>query len=234
MTLTKPRLVLFAKAAQAGAAKTRLAPALGMQGAADLARHMLDFALGQALATGLGPVELCMSPAPSDPAWRGMTLPAAVMCTSQGAGGLGQRMNRAVHRVTQASKEPVLLMGTDCPALTAARLVEAAGQLQSHDAVLVPATDGGYVLIGLNAPCPAVFSQMSWSTSRVSAETLRRMADLSMRVWRSPPLHDIDEPADLVHLPAGYPFSLFKKTTVSPICTGSGSSLFNRDCSIAY
>lgn len=216
MTMNKPRLVIFAKAPQAGAAKTRLTPALGAQGAAELARHMLGHALRQALAAGLGPVELCMSPAPLDSAWRGIALPDAAVRTSQGEGDLGQRMARAVHRVTMQHRQPVLLIGTDCPALTAARLAEAARQLQTHDAVLIPATDGGYVLIGLNAPCPEVFSRMQWSTSLVAAETLRRMAALSLRVWRGLPLPDIDEPADLVHLPADIPLPPFLKEKRPP------------------
>ncbi|MHB1199356.1 MAG: TIGR04282 family arsenosugar biosynthesis glycosyltransferase [Polaromonas sp.] len=202
--MNKPRLVLFAKAPQAGVVKTRLIPALGAQGATTLARQMLNHTLQQALAARIGPVELCMSPVPQDPAWRGINVPDAVLHTAQGEGDLGQRMARAVHRVTTQQRQPVLLIGTDCPALTAERLTEAARQLQTHDAVLVPATDGGYVLIGLKAPCPDVFSQMRWSTPTVAFDTLRRMAALHMRVWQGPWLHDIDEPADLAHLPAEF------------------------------
>ena len=211
MTLNRPRLVLFAKAPQAGAVKTRLIPALGAAGAAELARNMLSHTLQQALAARLGPVELCMSPAPQDPDWRGIAVPDAVLRTAQGEGDLGQRMARAVHRVTTQHRQPLLLIGTDCPALTAARLTEAAGQLQAHDAVLIPATDGGYMLIGLKAPCPEVFTQIRWSTSEVAAETLRRMAALNMRVWQGPRLHDIDEPADLAHLAADFHCAQFLK-----------------------
>ncbi len=209
MTTNRPRLVLFAKAPQAGLVKTRLIPALGAQGAAALARHMLSHTLQQAIAARIGPVELCMSPAPQDPAWHGINVPDAVLRTAQGAGDLGQRMARAVQRVTTQHRQPVLLMGCDCPALTAAQLDGAARQLASHDAVLVPATDGGYVLIGLKAPCPEVFSQMCWSTSTVAAETLHRMAALDLRVWQDLPLHDIDEPADLAQLPDSFCFPQF-------------------------
>lgn len=192
-------LVIFAKAPQPGAAKTRLIPALGAEGAADLARRMLVHTLQQALAAGVGPVELCMSPAPGNKAWHGVALPAGVTCTAQGEGDLGQRMARAVARVT--GQQPVLLFGTDCPALTAAHLREADRQLARHDAVLLPVADGGYILIGLKAPCPELFTDMAWSTPAVADETLSRMAALGLRVWRGPKLHDIDEPADLSHLP---------------------------------
>jgi rSAM/selenodomain-associated transferase 1 len=196
-----PRLVVFAKAPQPGLAKTRLIPALGAQGAADLARRMLQNTLDRALAANVGTVELCMSPAPGTPDWAGVSLPAGVECSDQGAGDLGQRMARAVDRVTTALAQPVLLMGTDCPALSAQHIAQAALRLQQHDAVLVPVADGGYVLIGLHAPCPTVFADMAWSTAVVAGETQRRLAALGRSVWTGPLLHDIDEPGDLVHLP---------------------------------
>ena len=200
----QPRLVVFAKAPQPGSAKTRLIPALGPEGAAALASRMLDHALTQALAADTGQVELCMSPPPGDPAWKEITIPAAVLRTAQGEGDLGERMARAVRRVTAKDGQPVLLMGSDCPGLTAAVIREAAGQLQTHDAVLVPVADGGYVLIGLKSPCPSLFAAMPWSTATVALETLHRMAALNLKVWLGPLLHDIDEPADLAQLPAGF------------------------------
>ena len=202
--LHSPRLVIFAKAPQAGNVKTRLIPALGAQGASALAQRMLAHGLQQALQSNAGPVELCMSPPPGDGAWDNVAIPAAVLRSAQGEGDLGERMARAVRRVTVESAQPVLLMGSDCPALTAAVIQEAARQLQTHDALLVPVADGGYVLIGLKSPCPTLFTQMPWSTASVAAETLSRMAALGFKVWRGPLLHDIDEPADLAHLPAGF------------------------------
>ena len=193
-------LVVFAKAPQAGAVKTRLIPALGEQGAADLALRMLQHTLQQALDADVGPVELCMSPGPDDPAWAGVALPATVLRTDQGDGNLGQRMARAVERVT-VSGHAILLMGTDCPALNAARIAEASQALAQHDAALVPVADGGYVLVGLHAPRPAIFTDMAWSTPSVAAVTLQRLAMLGQRVWVGPTLHDIDEPADLVKVP---------------------------------
>lgn len=198
------RLVIFAKAPQPGAVKTRLIPALGADGAAALARAMLEHTLQQALAAGLDAVELCMSPAPGEPAWRGVALPAGVACTAQGDGDLGERMDRAMQRALTLHPGPVLLIGTDCPALDSKHLREAARQLAEHDAVLLPVADGGYVLIGLQAPCPAIFTHMAWSTSTVAAETRQRLSALGLRVWQGPTLHDIDEAADLAHLPARF------------------------------
>jgi rSAM/selenodomain-associated transferase 1 len=194
------RLVIFAKAPVAGAVKTRLIPALGAQGAAALAQRMLLHTLQQALASGAGPVELCMSPAPDAPAWTGIDLPEGIERSDQGEGDLGERMARAVHRVTTTLAQPIVLMGTDCPELTASHIAQAAHQLIRHDAVLTPVADGGYVLIGLHAPCPALFADMPWSTPVVAGETLGRMAALNLSVWRAATLHDVDEPTDLVHV----------------------------------
>ena len=198
------RIVVFAKVPLAGFVKTRLIPALGAQGAAALASRMLSYTLAQALAAGEQAVELCMSPAPLDAAWKSVARPQAVESSAQGEGDLGERMNRAMNRALARQQGPVLLMGTDCPALNTAHILEAARQLEQHDAVLVPAADGGYVMIGLRLPCPSLFNDMAWSTPVVAAQTLRRMASLNLRVWSGPLLHDIDEPADLQYLPASF------------------------------
>ena len=205
--VSTPRLVVFAKAPLAGLAKTRLIPALGAQGAARLAGRLLDHALAQAIQARLGPVELCLSPGPDEAVWHGVERPEGVSCVDQGEGDLGARMARAVHRVTAGPHgQPILLMGTDCPQLTAGILRDAAAHLAQHDAVLIPVADGGYVLLGLRAPCPALFSEMAWSTPAVAAETLRRLAALGLNVWLGPTLHDIDEPADLRFLPGSWNF----------------------------
>jgi rSAM/selenodomain-associated transferase 1 len=145
-----------------------------------------------------------MSPGPGASAWDGVALPPDLNLSDQGEGDLGQRMARAVDRVTTTLAQPVLLMGTDCPALSAAHIAHAAQQLQQHDAVLVPVADGGYVLMGLHAPCAEVFSNMAWSTATVASETIRRLELQSRSVWLGPRLHDIDEPEDLVHLPRSF------------------------------
>ena len=106
-----PRIVIFAKAPVAGLAKTRLIPALGAQGAALLATALLDHAVAQALASGVGPVELCVTPAPADPLWSGLAPQATLTWSDQGDGDLGERMARAAQRVLDAG-EPVLLMSS--------------------------------------------------------------------------------------------------------------------------
>jgi hypothetical protein len=196
--MTPVRIVIFAKAPVPGRVKTRLITVLGAAGAAQLAARMLDRALAQALAAAAGPVELCMSPAPDAPEWAGIALPAGIDVSDQGEGDLGVRMARPAQRAV-ARGEAVLLTGTDCPDLTAARLRVAAAQLAGHDAVLHPAEDGGYPLLGMRVFDASLFEDMPWSTPAVADLTLERLAALGWKVWVGDTLRDIDEPADLLH-----------------------------------
>lgn len=196
----RTRILVFAKAPEAGRVKTRLIPALGALGAADLACRLLRHTLAEALAAGLGPVELCASPAPVDPAWRAMALPRGVVLSDQGEGDLGARMGRAAQRALQ-TEGAVLLIGTDCPALDAPRLRAAAADLARHGATLHPAHDGGYVLLGLTRFDTTLFVDMAWGSATVAAATRERFAALGWPLHEGETLHDIDEPGDLVHLP---------------------------------
>ncbi len=194
------RIVIFAKAPVAGLVKTRLIPALGAQGAANLARLMLCRTLEHALAANVGPVELCASPSQKETVWQSITLPATVAWSSQGEGDLGARMARATKRITGAG-ESILLVGTDCPELDAAHLRRAATSLEHYDAVLAPAFDGGYVLLGLNRFDASLFKDIAWSTDTVALETQLRLAQLKWQPHYLPMMHDIDEPGDLQWLP---------------------------------
>jgi rSAM/selenodomain-associated transferase 1 len=198
--VSRTRILVLAKAPIPDRVKTRLIPALGATGAARLARHMLDHTLGQALAAGIGPVELCASPDFAHPDWARVPLPGGVETSDQGEGDLGARLARAA-RPPLDRGEPVLLIGTDCPELTARHLRVAATALDEHDAALYPAADGGYVLLGLRTFHPSLFADIPWSTSAVADLTLERMRVLAWRVWLGDALRDIDEPGDLAHLP---------------------------------
>ena len=96
--------------------------------------------------------------------------PAGVELRDQGDGDLGQRMARAVEEGVQQGI-PVLLIGTDCPQLTAQLLRQAAEALSNHDSVLFPASDGGYVLLGLRHSHPRVFAEITWSSASVASST---------------------------------------------------------------
>ena len=195
------RIVIFAKAPQAGLAKTRLIPALGAQGAADLAHCMLMHTLDKAIAANIGTVELCVTPAPADPVWQTLGMPETVRWSDQGAGDLGERMARAARRVIDGG-EAVVLIGTDCPELSVEHLRQADSELQRVDASLFPTADGGYALLGLNQFHRSLFADIAWSTDSVAFQTLCRLGQLGWTVQSHATLHDIDDPADLKWLPS--------------------------------
>jgi uncharacterized protein len=189
-------IAVLAKAPLPGLAKTRLIPALGADGAAMLAARLIERAIATAQTAALGPVTLWCAPDESHPVFAAMPQKYGVALARQPDGDLGARM----HEAAVAANRPALVIGSDCPALTAAHLREAADALRDHDAVLIPAEDGGYVLIGLRQPCEALFSGMQWSVASVMAETRRRLRSLGLS-WRElAPLWDIDTPENLARL----------------------------------
>lgn len=193
------RIIVFAKAPQAGFAKTRLIPMLGEQGAADLARHMLHYTVQAAVEAKIGTVELCVTPDIRAPAWRDIRLPPDIEISAQGEGDLGARMARAAQRANRQG-ECVLLIGTDCVEMSPGLLQEARQRLLDHDAVIHCTADGGYALLGLNAFHSTLFENMPWSTDAVAVNTLQRLALLGWSVHVGQMLHDVDEPQDVQHL----------------------------------
>ena len=193
--------MVFAKAPTPGRVKTRLVPALGEEGAAQLQRQLIEGALRTALAAELGPVELWCAPETSDAFFAHCAKQHGVSLHGQGEGDLGMRMARALeHALAQDPR--ALLIGSDCPALTAQYLREAAAALAGgNDAVLIPAEDGGYVLIGLaRGPSPQLFDGMVWGAATVMQETRARLARLNWRWCELATLWDVDRPQDLQRL----------------------------------
>jgi glycosyltransferase A (GT-A) superfamily protein (DUF2064 family) len=96
------------------------------------------------------------------------------------------------------SECPALVIGTDCPALEPKHLLDAANALrEGAEAVIIPAEDGGYVLIGLRRPQPDLFTNVQWGTKSVMADTRRRAAELGLAVRELAPLWDVDLAEDL-------------------------------------
>jgi len=195
------RIMIFAKAPTPGRVKTRLIPALGESGAAQLQRQLIERTLRVAVAAGLGTPELWCAPDPDDSFFAVCAKRYGISLRPQGEGDLGMRMARALESALAAGS-PGLLIGCDCPALTPAYLREAAAALAGgNDAVLGPAEDGGYVLIGLARSQPAqLFQDIAWGSASVMQETRTRLARGNWR-WRELPLlWDVDRPEDLRRL----------------------------------
>jgi uncharacterized protein len=191
-------IAILAKAPVAGFAKTRLIPALGAEGAAALAARLIEHTVGICAAAATGPVTLWTAPDDTHPLFKAMRDKHGVALAHQPDGDLGARMHAAV----VAANGPVLVVGSDCPAITAEHLRQATEALRDDDAVTIPAEDGGYVLIGLRRPQPKLFSDMEWSTASVMDETRRRMRGLALSCREFPPLWDVDSPEDLTRLQA--------------------------------
>jgi hypothetical protein len=197
----KTRIVVMARAPTPGLAKTRLAQVIGDDAAATLAGRMLNRTLETARLAAVGALELCVTPGTGHPALRAAAARFDACLSEQGDGDLGQRMARIARRVLAAGEHPIIV-GTDCPSLAPHHLRQGVDALQTHDAVLQPAFDGGYVLIGLRRFDPRLFEAVPWSTAAVMATTRERLRELAWSWWEGETLHDIDTAADLVHLPA--------------------------------
>jgi uncharacterized protein len=190
-------LILFARYPRPGTTKTRLVPALGPGGAAQLATQLTEYTLAQVRACGCPFDVFATGASMADMAqWLGVT------CAAQSTGDLGERMAHAITQIYDRGARRILLIGSDCPDLTANILAAAFDALRLHDVVFGPAADGGYYLIGMRQPQPQLFDQMQWSHAKVLEQTLARLGDLTHHLL--PILHDIDTPDDLKHLPAGF------------------------------
>ncbi len=199
------RIIIFAKAPQAGYAKTRLIPALGAEGAAELAQKMLLHTLQVAqtsrvdTTSNVETVELCATPTYNDTVWHDIPLPKGITISDQGEGDLGERMARAAQRGIEQGNA-VILIGTDCVEMSAELLNDAAQMLNEHDAIIHDTEDGGYALLGLNKFHTCLFSNIAWSTGMVASTTLNRISQLGWSLHVGQMLHDVDEEQDLKYL----------------------------------
>jgi uncharacterized protein len=183
------RLVIFVKAPRPGTVKTRLAQALGGEGACAAYQRLVATLLSG--LRELPEVELAYTPADArsevapwlGPGWQ---------AHPQEEGDLGLRLQSAFSKAFRAGVHRVVVIGSDCPAVTAADIRGAWKALLAHDLVIGPATDGGYWLIGLRRPHPALFYDMPWSTDRVFAETLRRAEACRLRAHVLRERSDVD------------------------------------------
>ncbi len=195
-------VIVFAKAPVPGQVKTRLVPTIGAHAAARLAERLLNDTLDRVVRAGAASIELCCAPDADHTALRTVAQRTGARLSVQHGADLGARMSEALQRTLGGGRR-VILVGTDCPALDWAGLTAADNVLESgHDAVFVPACDGGYVLIGMSRFDAALFTDIAWGGDRVMAETEQRLQMLGWRWAKLASLHDIDRPEDLTNVPA--------------------------------
>jgi rSAM/selenodomain-associated transferase 1 len=199
------RLLVFAKAPESGLAKTRLIPLLGAEGAARLQARLTRRALTTALAAGIGRVELWCAPDTSHPWFAALGAELGVALNSQRGGDLGERMLHAA-TLSLAQARYALILGADCPLLAPAHLQHVLAELRrGRDAVLIPAEDGGYVMLGLARVAPELFLCIDWGSERVLAQTRESLASLGFRFSELEPLPDLDRPEDCLKLRREHP-----------------------------
>ncbi len=192
------RLIVFTRLPSPGATKTRLIPAIGPLQAAELQRRMTE----RTIATARQLNDVCM-----EVRYAGGTelkmrdwLGGGLMYRPQCGGDLGQRMECAFDDALDEGCERIVIVGSDCPALTSRRMGEAFDALSESDVVLGPSIDGGYYLIGLRRSA-ALFEGVEWGTDSVLASTLKKAESLGLSVKQLGELADIDRPEDLAQLP---------------------------------
>ena len=203
MTSPSPRIdiAVLAKAPIAGFAKTLLIAALGPAGAARLHRRLAARTVATAESAALGKVTIWAAPDATHRFFRALSWRYGVESRSQASGDLGRRMLAAFAHEQEGI--PRLVIGADCPPLTASHLHAAADALRAgHDATFLAAEDGGYVLIGLRSAIPGLFCDIALGTDRVMAQTRGRMRELGLKWHEGVVLWDVDRAEDLHRLAA--------------------------------
>lgn len=194
----RERLIVFARYPVPGETKTRLIDHLGEERAASLqdamTRHTLAQVSGTAETRG---IEAEIRFTGGEGSLMAEKYGRAWMYTPQGDGDLGQRLRRALQEAFAAGVAKVVVIGTDCPAITPTCLASAFDALGGNDLVVGPAVDGGFYLLGLRRPWPELFAGIAWGTSAVLGQTLAAARSLGLSVHLLTPLQDVDRPEDL-------------------------------------
>lgn len=191
------RILIFAKAPDPGYVKTRLIPALGAEGAADLYMSLLLQTVESVATAQLAPIQLWCSPDLDHDVFQQLARQYDLSLHQQSGADLGERMYSAANFALKES-EMVLLMGADCPVLSGVHLSQSLQWLrEGNDAVVGPAEDGGYVLLGLRQSNARLFESMPWGGDQVLKFTRKRLMQLGWRWQELEPLWDLDWPEDI-------------------------------------
>jgi rSAM/selenodomain-associated transferase 1 len=193
------RILVFCKAPQPGLVKTRLQPLLSAAQCAQLHEYLTEHTLQTVLTAKICPVELWFTD--EHPFFADCKKRYALNHHRQRGDTLGQRMANALQQVLQTARFAIII-GTDCPCLHSRHLLAAAECLAGdlYTAVIGPAEDGGYVLVGARQNIPEIFADISWGSNQVLQQTRDRLHNLGITYKELEPLWDIDRPEDLQRL----------------------------------
>ncbi len=199
--MTSAAVIIMARAPRPGEGKSRLRSAVSNDDILALQQAFLADAVDIALAAGIGPVFLAVTP---DSAVQPLAdeYGEGASVFPQSGDNLGERMLGAFRHASAAGHAPLVMIGTDAPLLQPAQLRRAVSELRTADVCLGPSDDGGYYLVASRVPQPALFEDIEWGADSVLATTLRRAGEANLRVSLLETLYDVDTPADLARLRA--------------------------------
>lgn len=198
------KLIIFTRYPVPGLTKSRLIPALGPCGAADVHRRLAENIIEQAVTLqkkGMVSPEICYTGGNirQMKTWLGKGL----SCAEQEEGDLGLRMFLAFKRTLNKGNGKAVLIGTDIPGPVSDKIEAAFNALNEKDIVIGPAVDGGYWLIGMKTPCN-IFEGILWGKDTVLSQTLKIAGRKRLSVHLLEPVNDIDTVEDLLaHDPQG-------------------------------
>ena len=188
-------LLVFIKNLEPGKVKTRLAKTLGNRKALDIYKKLLE--------------HTCKVAAEAEcdrQLWYAWYLPEENICNKeqddfasfvQKGNGLGERMGFAFKKAFEDQYKRVVIIGSDCAQLQAKHIHAAFDVLENKDAVIGPADDGGYYLLGMNTYIPQIFKNINWSTATVLQETKEKLKKLEYEFRQLEALNDVDTEEDL-------------------------------------
>ena len=189
-------LVLFVREPVAGRVKTRLEPALGLEGALNFYQNLLKRQISLVNMMPDVSAQLWVDGDCKHPEFNAFS---GSLYSQQGT-DIGERMSFALEQAL-SGHDSAILIGCDCPELTVEYLDKAFTVLeQNNDVVFGPAIDGGYVLVGLRKHHSEIFNQIEWGSARVMEQSRLRLRENKLSWKELDLLHDIDEPADLVYI----------------------------------
>jgi len=194
--MIKSAVLVFTRVPIPGQTKSRLIPLLGTEGAAEFHQAVLQSTLAEAKASDFSSVEIWSATDDDHPFLKQCELDFSSAINIQQGSDLGERMHHATE-ITLIKNTFVVLIGSDCPAITTDILNQSCQHLSNgKDAVLGPASDGGYYLIGLKEPNPGIFEDIAWGEGDVAERTRQNFTRLGLDYVELEVLSDIDTPDD--------------------------------------
>jgi uncharacterized protein len=189
----KRALLIFTRHPEAGKVKTRLAATIGNDAALSIYTQLVKHTVSITKDLPVDKFVFYADEVMPEDLWH-----TAHYCKDiQKGNDLGERMKDGFDNIFRKGYDMAVIIGTDCPGLSAPALMNAFDSLNSYDVVIGPATDGGYYLLGMKQPCHPLFEDIHWSTGSVLEETLKRCSALHLKYTLLPVLQDIDEEKDL-------------------------------------